>query len=1425
MSSKKLKRFLSVVLSLSMVLSVNTINFAADVAPGSEEAQVEADADAAADAHQHDEGLQEAAAEDACAEDGHVFEDGVCTVCQEVEGTEAGEAEEPEAEAEEPAEAEGVSVGEDVQEEVFAGQAAEAAPQADSGDANPEEPEKDPTKCDGDNHVAYTVTVVRAATCTTSGMGKRTCQCKKDSSFVTLKPRHSYQKIDDATKNPVLGENGEIVVADNLKANVDYFVRAEATCTSSGLVTYKCTVQGCGNTQNVTTAPLKHSFEREEGWPEVKPTPDETVPAKCGGTPGKNVWKCDDCDYAYEEVIQPTGKHNYVDTVVAETCTTPRSTIKTCSVCKEVEPGAKPVPITGENGRRRIGHSFEATTALGVVVKEDISDGIYEISSKVLPIEEKPATCLEDGYKVYKCVDTTVGSETRKGCGFEYTVVVKARGSHEEKEIADFIPPTCTENAKYVMRCKHCNEVMGEEIDALELFLAENDGNMEAAIAAAKDAGAYQLGHVWGSEKVEIEGSCTQDGVSTFTCDRCGEVDTREVPARHEFEDENHNLKAGFEAEAVEKNKLVIYKDPTCTETGIAYCTCTKCDTRRTDIVIPAIGHDYGDVVTSYENYESGDDDGVLEQDFVCHDGKVIYTCQNGCGHSYSVDIPAKPHKPADIADLKDATCTEPAMQATFCTECGDATSDAKIVAPKLGHSYEVIGEDGEVVKDKDGNIVINESAGKPAEVPATCMEEGTLTYTCTTCGEEHVIIIPKKPHEMDIDAQDGIIAPTCKENGKIKETCQTEGCDYYEIKDVTEVFTDEEITAMDLWKRNGHEFKLKAVFTEPTCTRNGIALYECTLCHDTENRTLNAHHSYTDEEGHLIPADEYVKNNTTDNTYLKVTKKADCENDGIAIYTCMDCQAGTEGHTYEGKIEKLGHQFDDGVAASNKVECQPGTITYTCQRVIDDKGTKCGKEKVDPMPETAKEHIYVEKNIPATCVEPEKTGKFCKWCNQAQPGTTPTVVEGSKPSGHTYASDEENGLALTDAEGNTVYVKKDAELTVGTDYTVDKEAKCKETGARTYKCTTEGCGNEIALTVPELGHDFSGDWVVQGANCTDPSRKERTCKNGCGEKEKVFIGSKPAEGDEAHRWVRDEGQEEVTCGEVTFTCEYNPAHTKTEEVHNWDTENPTTTTHGGFKVVSCTECDATMMDDSEATEGFVYCDTCKDGVEPEKFGAYPATCEKAGKTNKEVCPTCGKTFKEAEDIPATGHEYVREVVKEPSCVDGYSEEVCQNGCGKTRNREVIPATGEVAHKFAAVEGQDYKECSECHTKDVIAATRMEAVVEGGKNLIRLIADAQLVDEETYEIVQRGLIYYTAAEGYPGRLDMDDVGNVDKVKMKEITDTEAIGARLPINIGTATTRVIYARAYVAVMNKSTSKIEIRYGETISGSFESLGGGR
>ena len=75
------------------------------------------------------------------------------------------------------------------------------------------------------------------------------------------------------------------------------------------------------------------------------------------------------------------------------------------------------------------------------------------------------------------------------------------------------------------------------------------------------------------------------------------------------------------------------------------------------------------------------------------------------------------------------------------------------------------------------------------------------------------------------------------------------------------------------------------------------------------------------------------------------------------------------------------------------------------------------------------------------------------------------------------------------------------------------------------------------------------------------------------------------------------------------------------------------------------------------------------------------------------MCKTCGKTVKQGEVIPATGHDTQLVGAKDATCTqDGYTgDEVCKT-CGKTvKQGEVIPATG---HSF-----QDGK-CTVCGAED-----------------------------------------------------------------------------------------------------------------------------
>ena len=81
------------------------------------------------------------------------------------------------------------------------------------------------------------------------------------------------------------------------------------------------------------------------------------------------------------------------------------------------------------------------------------------------------------------------------------------------------------------------------------------------------------LGHDWGEWTVTTEPTCTEPGVETRTCSRCGETETRPVEAL------GHNW-----------GEWAVTTAPTCTEAGVETRTCSRCGETETRPVA-ALGH------------------------------------------------------------------------------------------------------------------------------------------------------------------------------------------------------------------------------------------------------------------------------------------------------------------------------------------------------------------------------------------------------------------------------------------------------------------------------------------------------------------------------------------------------------------------------------------------------------------------------------------------------------------------------------------------------------------------------------------------------------------------------------------------------------------------------------------------------------------
>ena len=97
-----------------------------------------------------------------------------------------------------------------------------------------------------------------------------------------------------------------------------------------------------------------------------------------------------------------------------------------------------------------------------------------------------------------------------------------------------------------------------------------------------------------------------------------------------------------------------------------------------------------------------------------------------------------------------------------------------------------------------------------------TCTENGVKTFTCTEClVATYTEEVPALTHDKTTHSAR---APTCTQIGwEEYQTCQREGCDYSTYKEIP-------ATGVHTWD-NGK------ITTEPTCTKNGVKTFTCTVC------------------------------------------------------------------------------------------------------------------------------------------------------------------------------------------------------------------------------------------------------------------------------------------------------------------------------------------------------------------------------------------------------------------------------------------------------------------------------------------------------------------------------------------------------------------------------------------------------------------
>ncbi len=280
--------------------------------------------------------------------------------------------------------------------------------------------------------------------------------------------------------------------------------------------------------------------------------------------------------------------------------------------------------------------------------------------------------------------------------------------------------------------------------------------------------------------------TCTEDGVTTYRCETCGDTYTETTPAT------GHSYTAAVTA-------------PTCTEKGYTTYTCTACGDHYTANEVAALGHDYAETTVPATCTENG---------------SVTHTCTR-CGNSYTETLPATGH--TYTVSGSEATCTEGGKTVHTCTVCGDTYTET---TPALGHDYKAVvtsptctekGYTTYTCKRCGDHYTADEVAALGHDYEAvvtapTCTEKGYTTYTCATCGDTYTA---DEVAALGHDYKAVVTSPTCTEKGYTTYTCRNCG-DHY---------TADEVAVL------GHDYE--AVVTAPTCTEDGYTTYTCRNCGD----------------------------------------------------------------------------------------------------------------------------------------------------------------------------------------------------------------------------------------------------------------------------------------------------------------------------------------------------------------------------------------------------------------------------------------------------------------------------------------------------------------------------------------------------------------------------------------------------------------
>ena len=1173
-----------------------------------------------------------------------------------------------------------------------------------------------------------------AATCKDAGHVTMTCACGDKYEKYTGAPtlNHDWQVTSTTThdkttitsKCSICGAEVTQEIAGSHK-----FTKGEVTttptCTTDGIVTVKCEVEGCGESYTINIGKGGHKIETQVTEPNCE-------------TAGKAVSYCTTCNTEIDSKEIKAKGHSYTAEITkAATCTAKGVITYTCAC------GYK---YTGEIEKNPNAHEFKKN---GETVK---------------------ATCTSPAYDEYKCAcGKTYKEYSGEALGHKYTTTSTQSGTtltvtcecsacHDKHEYKTSVAeghnysvatvtkqPTCYTKGEVNISCDKAHDANCDSSIKVELAVNSEAHNfnttynyptceVEGSVVTACENGCgytstaklSALGHEWDDGAVTTDPTCTTDGEKTFACTRTGCDETRtEVIAKtgHSWNDGTnhaadctHGQYTQYECTVchetydavVDGAKALGHKwddgevttEPTCTTDGEKTFACTRkdCGETRTE-PIGKLGHNF----VAGTKHEATCDTAAYTE----------YKCNNsGCTLSYNeYKGNALGHDWGEWTVTTPATNTTDGLMTRTCSR--DSGHTETVTIPKGGHTFD--------------------TKNPTTKTAATCTTEGEQTFACTAhsdCGVTLTVTTAKIQHELTTVHTEA----NCTTGGSVVTTC--ENCDY---KDT--------ITLPSL----GHDY-VKGTHVDATCTSSGYDVYTCSRCDDVKN---------------------VISENAKEHSYTKVADKSEDATCTESGHVYMACSCGAH---YEYDVPAKGHDYTESLKQSATCT-QPEIKTYTCS---------CG-DSYDRITAVPKDHTWGEWTVKTPATE-NTVGVQERTCTCGAKETAPIPATGAHVMSEDTTQyiaptceTEGKRVFTCQTHNNCTADYTETIAALGHNGSLNYQAAtCTADGYSKLICSRDDCGKELdSKTIPMLKHNYA-ETSRTYPTCTVDGAINYKCSN-CDATTSIALDKTGTHKLQLTETVAStctaQGYDLYSCEDCDYTCKTNLQPLTSHEADDSKTETveatcasigykksicscgaiisvetiPVTDTHdwktktaegsgclkSGYSYSECSVCgkikDITVTDSADHTytqkvktaatctaggEIEIYCTTCEVVVQTVTTSPLghdfsgeptvtPATCKNMG----SVVYSCQRTDcdeKLTYTLDRTPHSYVLKNTVAATCTQGSYELFECEDCGSLMKNVTSSANG---HSYEAdpsnadveatccAEGHVYRKCKNCDAK------------------------------------------------------------------------------------------------------------------------------